>query len=439
MQEEKKTATIQQAAENAVKKTGMAVPPVPGELPVVDQQRNMVTHTMQEDVLRAKANPLQTAKEEAEKKPFAEYIPPPPAPPAEKSAHANAAEKKDDYRESVGAAGLERDQPFAFPKEEKQTPADEHAQPFQIYIPPKQSAFRASTAILSAILLLLIAGGGFGYWWFFMKVQEPQTVVQTPELPPEPEPQVIPVVEPQPEPAPLPPAEPQPIVELPPLPTVPPAEPAPIVQLTPPEPQPIPEPAAPQAVLALGRTITIEIAKADKTLLLEKLEAENAKITAKKTTIRYLVKLSSETEKRYLSLFEIGQLLGFVFPETIAQLFTQSDFIGYKNISAFRYGFAAAISQKESVKIDTLAWEYKALEDLKGLYIQKPYAEPANPVFSENTYLDFFKRYLNMPHPDVSLDFAVSEKYFISATSKEMIYAVLDATKSATTTPEIAQ
>ncbi len=441
IQEEKKTAA--HAMGDADKNTGAAVPPVPGELPVIDE-RSVFTHTMQEDVLRAKADPSQMAKEKAAKKPFAEYIPPPPAPPSEKSAPAHAA-SKDAYREAVGAPAPERDQPFAFPKkEEEQAPADEKTQPFQIYIPPKKSAFGASTAILSAILLLIIAGGGFGYWWFFMKTQEPQLMVQEPELPPEPEPIPTPVIEPEPEPAPVIPepplvipAPPEPIIATSTPPVIEPIiEPTPVIPVVP-EPEPIAEPVAPQAVLALNQTITIEIAQPDKTALLEKLKAENAKITAKKATIRYVVKISSATEKRYLSLSEIGTLLGFTVSEAVAQSLVQSDFIGYKNGNAFRYGFAAAISQKESAKAAALAWEQTALEDLKGLYIQKPYVKPASPVFSENTYLNFFKRYLNMPQPDVSLDFAVSEKYFIAATSKEMIYAIIDAAQLSAAAPVI--
>lgn len=442
MQEEKKTAV--QAMDGTVKKSGVVAPPVPGELPVVGE-RSVFTHTMQEDVARAKADPSRMAKEEAGKKPFAEYIPPPPAPPVEKSAPASAASaaKKDAYQEAIGPAPLERDQPFSFPEENK-PPADNAAAPFQIYIPPKRGAFQASTAILLAVLLLLIAGGGFGYWWFFMKTAQPQETIQTPEPPPEPEPVPMPVIEPQPEPLPpvvIPEPQPEPPPIEPAATSTPPAvESAPVMPPPPQEPQPVPEPASPQAVMPLDLTVTIEIEKTDKALFLGKLAAENAKITAQKATLRYLVKLSSETEKRYLSLSEIGALLGFTVPETLAPSSARSDFIGYKSTGAFRYGFAASVSQKESMKTAAMTWERTMLNDLKGLYVQKQYVKPAHPVFSENTYANFFKRYINMPLPDVSLDWAISDNYFIAATSKEMIYAVLDAAQSSTpSTPSPAK
>ena len=71
------------------------------------------------------------------------------------------------------------------------------------------------------------------------------------------------------------------------------------------------------------------------------------------------------------------------------------------------------------------------LDDLNSLYIDKAYVKPAVITFSENSYLDFYKRYINMPMPDVSLDYAISDKYFVVATSKEMIYAALDKTQTA--------
>ncbi|MBI1755032.1 hypothetical protein HYR65_01985 [Candidatus Azambacteria bacterium] len=426
--------------EAGAKNTG---PGAPGELPVTGDSRRFLTHTMEGDVAQAKTDPATAAKEEAVKKPFAEYIPPPPAPPA--TAKPNGS---DVYREPVvpGMPPLERDQPFSFPKSDMKTP-DEEKQQFQIYIPTKRKAFNTTTITLLAILLLLLAGGGFGYWWIFMKTPPPApAAVIAPEPAPGPTPVMVkPTPEPQPAPEPQP--EPTPVVTEPTSTSTPaeatstpavvvPPQPAPEAQ---PEPTPVvTEPTIPQAVLSLDQTVTIEIATMDKTTLLAKLQAENTKITAQKATLRYLVRISSATEKKYLSLSEIGQLIGFTVPQSLAQSFSQSEFIGYKNGSAFRYGLAAATSHKDEVKTAALAWEASALDDLAGLYIQKAYVKPATVAFSSNTYLDFTKRYLNMPQPDVSLDWALSDKYFVVATSKEMIFAILDKTQSQTA-PAVAK
>ena len=91
-----------------------------------------------------------------------------------------------------------------------------------------------------------------------------------------------------------------------------------------------------------------------------------------------------------------------------------------------RYGFASAISNKTTVKSAALAWEPAMLTDLTGLYIEKMYEKPADTSFSTNTYGSFYKRYVNMPSPDISLDWAVSNTHFIVATSKDMIFALLD-------------
>ncbi len=417
----------------------------PGGLPVVGE-RKFLTHTMEEDVMKAKMDPAMAAKLEETKKPFSEYIPPPPPSPSspskisEGNVGGQAPPKgKDEYREPISAIGaeppLERDQPFSFPKSE--TEAEDQKQQFQIYIPPKRSAFSASTLILLTVLVLLLAGGGFGYWWFFMRAPAPEVATQVPEPTPQPQPPApVPVPQPAPEPEPQPIPEPEPIPPEPePLP--PPPEPAPTPEPAP-EPVPIPEPTVPQAVLALDQTLTLEIAALDKTALLAALDAENAKVTSSKATIRYLVKLSTASEKRYLSLVEIGQALGFSVPATLSQSFSRSEFVGYKSGASFRYGFVASVTNEASAKSSGLSWESAAFDDLKGLYIQKMYVKPQTVSFSANTYLNFYKRFLNMPEPDVSLDWAVSPSYFVVATSKEMIFALLDET-GAQSAPQVSK
>lgn len=382
----------------------------PGELPIVGEKK-FFTHTMQEDVARAKLDPAAFAKEIAAKKPFSEYIPPVTAPKEPMLA--------DRFREPIeNLSG--RDQPFPLPDTRKEGEDD---QPFQIRIPQKRDATSATTVILAVVLLVLIAGGGAAYWWFFMKTPAAQVVVQIPEQkivpPPQPEP-VIPV-QPEPiatttEPVIVPEPTPEPIA----------TTTAPIVVTPPPTPIQIAEPIAPEAVITLDHTSIIEISKLDKPLLLEKINAENTKITEAKSTIRYAIKLVTESEKRFLTGAETASLLGLSVPADLMKLMSKSELIGYKNGASFRYGFVAAITNKTAVKGATRAWERTMLDDLAALYIEKPYQKPATISFSANTYFEFSKRYLNMPLPDVSLDWAVSTRYFVTATSKEMIYAVLD-------------
>ncbi|MEK7493584.1 MAG: hypothetical protein AAB630_00345 [Patescibacteria group bacterium] len=406
---------------NQDNKTGLGDSPtndVPGGLPVVGEKK-FFTHTMQEDVAKAKMDPAAFIKEVAAKKPFSEYIPP-VSTPKEPSL-------SDKFREPIeDLAG--RDQPFPLPD----TKTEGGDQPFQIRIPQKRSTISATTIILMIVLVLLVAGGGAAYWWFFMKTPATPVVVQVPEqkVTPQPQPKPVTPVQPEPEPQPEPELqpEPEPIATT----TAPVIPPAPVATTTPPvitpPPAPIqaPEPTAPSAVVTLDHTATIELTKLDKTILLEKISSENAKITKEKATIRYVIKLTTPTEKKFLTGAEAAQLLGLLISADLSKLMSASELIGYKSGASFRYGFVGAIQNSASVKSAALAWESTILDDLTALYVEKPYQKPATIVFSANTYFEFSKRYLNMPQPDMSLDWAVSSRYFVTATSKEMIYAVLD-------------
>ena len=387
---------------------------VPGELPVVGEKK-FFTHTMQEDVARAKMDPASFIKEIAAKKPFSEYIPPVSTPKEPAGT--------DKFRESIeNIPG--RDQPVSLPDE---NPLGQDDQPFQIRVPQKRSSTNATTLILMMVLLVLVAGGGAAYWWFFMRTPVEQVVVKIPEQKVIPAPQPAPVipVQPEPEPEPQPEPEPEPIATT----TAPIIPPAPIATTTAPvitPPAQIIEPATPEAVITLDRLVTIELAKLEKALLLEKIAGENAKIKEGKATIRYVIKLVTGTEKRFLTGDETAKLLGLSVPADLVKLMSASELISYKSGTSFRYGLAGAIQNKTSVQTAALAWEKTMLNDLAPLYIEKTYQTPDPIVFSENTYSDFFKRFINMPQPDVSLDWAASSRYFVIATSKEMIYAILD-------------
>lgn len=402
----------------------------PGGLPVVGEKK-LFTHTMQEDVARAKTDPASFIKEQEAQKPFSQFIPPAPLP--------NGGFSADKFREVIEPIP-DRDQPFPLPETNMEAPT---ATPqFQVRIPSQKSGLSTTTIILVVVLLLLIGGGAAGYWWFFMRTPQSEVVVQIPEKPaPTPQPIIpepIPTPAPQPEPLPIPepiPA-PQPVEEI--ATTTPAIEP--VATTTPPivepvvvpvptpvvPPAPIEQIAAPEAALALDHTITITLSQINKAEAIEKLTAENAKITDGTTTIRYIFTLATPTGQTYLSSADVAGMLGITPPQSITSLATRTDLIGYKNAGTVRYGLASAISNKTAVKSAALAWEKTMLTDLTGLYIEKMYENPETSVFSTNTYLTFYKRYLNMPQPETSLDWATSNTHFIIATSKDMIFAILD-------------
>lgn len=418
-------------------------PDAPGSLPVLEQ-KTFLTHTMEEDVQKAKGGGYVAEHKEAEK-PFTRNIQPPtpPAPPA--PAHS------DPFREPTGEIPPDRDQPFPIAGNTPEVQNGE--QKFQIYVPKKSKGPGTLTLVLTLTLALLLAGGGFAYYWFFMKEPASAPAQITPPATPEPVP-TQPVIEPEPEPTapepepePVPAPEPviiieppvvatstEPIVEPTPTSSAPVVEPTPTPVVTPTPPVPvIVEPTATQSLIAVDRTVVITIAALTDSDAFTKIALENAKITEDNIVIRYLFKLSTDTEKRFLTQQETASLLKLAIPAGYWEQSANTEIIGYKNLGSFRYGLVSSITNKAAMQSVASAWEKTAVDDLKALYVEKAYVKPSPMVFSSNTYLDFTKRYSNLPAPDVSLDFAISAKYFVIATSKNMIFAVLDKTKAATT------
>src|SRR3989344_3256768 len=407
------------------------VPGAPGSLPVVEQ-KTFLTHTMEDDVQKAKGQGYVPERKEAEK-PFTRNIPPPapPVPPAQ----------NDPFRESIGEKPFERDQPFPIAGNAPEAPDTEKK--FQIYVPKKKRGPNALTLMLIVVLVLLLSGGGLAYYWFFMKEAAPApaqiTPPPTPEpVPTQPVPEPEPAPEPQPETQPVPTPEPVIIIE-PPVaatstePIVEPA-PAPVVEPTPapvvaPPPPVVAEPELPQPLIAVDRTVIISIATLADTDAYAKIALENAKIAEDKIVVRYAFKLSTDAEKRFLTQKESASLLKLTVPAGYWGQSVKMEIIGYKNLGSFRYGFVSSITNKTTMHSVAGAWEKTVVDDLKPLYVEKAYVKPSPMVFSSNTYLDFTKRFINMPAPDVSLDWAVSPAYFVIATSKDMIFAVLDKTK----------
>ena len=83
-----------------------------------------------------------------------------------------------------------------------------------------------------------------------------------------------------------------------------------------------------------------------------------------------------------------------------------------------------------SASVDQLAKSLKDLEQLMlpGLKIMIPAIKetPANPAFSTNVYKNINIRYVNLPAPDLSFDYAVLNDKLIFATSKVSMYAIID-------------
>ncbi len=75
-----------------------------------------------------------------------------------------------------------------------------------------------------------------------------------------------------------------------------------------------------------------------------------------------------------------------------------------------------------------LNWEPTMLYDLKKIFLGQPHGAPMTNSFVDNIYKDVHIRYLNLPKPNLTIDYAlVSQKgYLIITTSRESMWATID-------------
>lgn len=267
----------------------------------------------------------------------------------------------------------------------------------EIYIPPVKSKLPLIAAS-AAVVILLAAGGGFGYWWFYVKAPSTPTEIPTPEAP-----EVVP----------------PPTIETPEQPIEQPS----VVEI--PEIKEIPEPQSPTSVIITDQTMVTTIESLDSLELSKNLKADTSGIIGEGTITQHFVKLSNQSDKRFLKTNEILNLLNISIPETIWQQTSNANLISYKLNNSLRYGIVIKISAKDPVMALMKNWEPNIVNDIKQLFMGEPITIPEDSKFVGNTYLDFDKRYLNLMSTETSIDYAVSNKYLIIATSKDMMFATI--------------
>jgi len=112
-----------------------------------------------------------------------------------------------------------------------------------------------------------------------------------------------------------------------------------------------------------------------------------------------------------------------------------SPFISGTNLG--RFGLVISIKNATSTSTQELAKSLKDLEQLMlpGLEFLLPGAKnslPTKPIWLDSAYSDVAIRYVNLPEPSLSLDYAILNNKLIFATSKASMYAIIDRVLSQT-------
>lgn len=262
-----------------------------------------------------------------------------------------------------------------------------------VVAPPAKKPSRISFAQLNlligiiAVAIILIGSIGFSYWWFFVRVAPIEPITMQPPI-----------------------EEEKPEEKLPPQ---------------------IAEPELPQSILSTDQDTIIDIStkipSAETEFLLESQISASAKTLSDKKLARILTKYQAETEKSYLAFQDVASLLQFTVPDTIAEQISSGEFLAYSQNGEIRYGFAAKIVNSAKTLEEAGKWEKTMADDLKNIYIDKTPIKPENAEFKDFSNENFIVRYLNLPTPDISMTWGISdtEKIFVVATSKDMMYKII--------------
>jgi hypothetical protein len=123
--------------------------------------------------------------------------------------------------------------------------------------------------------------------------------------------------------------------------------------------------------------------------------------------------------------FETIALLDIDIPADISHALGEKyTFFVYKQEN--RAGFMAEIIEREILEAALKDWEYTMPEDLKPIFLDQEFGEPATEAFQDGLYKGVNIRYLNFTNSTLSIDYALVGNYFVITTSKESMFKVID-------------
>lgn len=188
------------------------------------------------------------------------------------------------------------------------------------------------------------------------------------------------------------------------------------------------EPDIPQSLIPTSGTELIVLEAGYKDAFIQELKLILAKEKEEGALDSILIKITSQTEIRYASLSDFISFLGINLPTEIIQ--SNYTFFSYRQPEGARLGLVIQLKEGADLSETLNLWETNIQEDLKALFIglnEQDVLTAATEEFQDNTYNEIAIRYLNFPSSDLSIDYAVVDDKLIIATSKESMYAAIDA------------
>ena len=175
----------------------------------------------------------------------------------------------------------------------------------------------------------------------------------------------------------------------------------------------------------INETKTIELVVDQENLLLDQLKTLISQEQASSTLNHILVRI---TDQKYLSLNDLILALNISIPEAITTS-TSDDYtlFSYNQSVGNRLGLVIKMGRSETLVQDLSNWETTIKDNLKQLFLTKESPSAAEEKFQDNVYKDIQIRYMNFPTPNLSIDYALIKGNLVIATSRESMFAIIDA------------
>jgi len=134
-----------------------------------------------------------------------------------------------------------------------------------------------------------------------------------------------------------------------------------------------------------------------------------------------------KNEKEFLSSIELLQNLEVAILPYAASYFSGNyNLLLYAQSNGKRLGLITEIQSPEALKGQLSTWEATMLDDFKNFYPAQVPGARASQVFLDDTYLNVAIRYVNLPRPDLTLNYTILNNLLIIGTSKETIYTIIE-------------
>lgn len=196
------------------------------------------------------------------------------------------------------------------------------------------------------------------------------------------------------------------------------------------EPQP-PGPERPELLIPFlipaNKTKMLSLSPESSLLKALKTEAQLEQATNTFKRIIILKQVPTEEEKEHLSLTKIFQRLRInIPPYALAELKENYNLILYSQNGKTRLGLITEIENPENLKEQLRFWEETMFNDLKNMFLGEIPGGAATSEFQDNVYKETAIRYLNLPDPDLTIDYAIVNNLFVLTTSRESMYRIID-------------